>query len=257
MSFNLTITVDAAHTFGAYAANVDDAPKPCVIICPEVFGVNSHMRSVADGFAAKGFLAVVPDLFWRIEPGLEIPYDNAGLKRGSQILLQFDAELAAADVGLVMAAVRQMSGCSGKVGVLGFCVGGTVAYLAATRLDTDAAVGYYAKGVERHLDESSQLRCDLVLHYGEKDRFIPAEVVQQVEDGLRGHNGVEIYVYPGVDHGFNSNDRRAYDPVSATLAMARTMALLDRTLRSPVTGVSQPESLRLNANDCRTSNPKQ
>jgi carboxymethylenebutenolidase len=188
------------------------------------------MKSVADRFAAAGYLAVVPDMFWRVEPGLEIPYDDAGLKRGSQILADFDIDQGARDLGLVIDAVRKRPDCTGKIGVIGFCVGGTLAYLGATRFNVNAAVGYYAKGVELFLHEALNIKCDVMLHYAGADRFIPESVVDNVRQAVRGMANVEIFSYPDVDHGFNSEDRRAYSGEVADLAMKRTRALLDSHL---------------------------
>lgn len=231
MAFRLKISTREDGSFDAYIASGNGASRPALLICPEVFGVNSHMRSLADRFAQQGYLAVVPDLYWRVEPGLELPYDEAGLKRGSEILAQIDAELATQDLGLVMDAVRKLPDCNGKIGVLGFCIGGTIAYLAAARLGADAAVGYYAKGVENFLEEARGISCGLVLHYGGADRFIPPSVVAEVREATQGMANVEVYDYPGVDHGFNSEDRKAYNPEVAAIAMQRTLALLETSLK--------------------------
>lgn len=229
MNFNMTIEVSDSEGFGAYVAS-DGTSRPALIICPEVFGVNAHMRSVADRFARAGYLAVVPDMLWRVEPGLQIPYDAAGLQRGSELLPKFDIGLGGEDIGLVIEAVRRRPDCNGKVGVIGFCIGGTLAYLAAARHGVQAAVGYYAKGVEQFLQEAEHVQCSTILHYAGADRFIPEEVVDRVREGLAGCPGVAIFTYPGVDHGFNSEDRRAYSPDAAALAMGRTLAVLDKAL---------------------------
>lgn len=232
MASNLTVHLDNGTSLDAYMASAATSQKACpaLVICPEVFGVNRHMRSVADEFAQRGLLVVVPDMFWRFEPNMEIPYDEAGLKRGSEILEAFDVELGARDLGHVVDQVRKYPACNGKIGVLGFCIGGTLAYLAATRFGVDAAVAYYAKGIESRLDEAGKLSCGMVLHYGEADRFIPPAVIESVRAALASHPEVEIYTYPGVDHGFNSNDRKAYNPEAATLAMSRTLKLLGEKL---------------------------
>lgn len=229
MTFEIDIPAGTNSKFYAHV-DTDGAPRPALIVCPEVFGVNPHMRNVAARLAAAGYMAVVPDLYWRVEPRLEIPYDEAGLRRGSEILSAIDADLGAQDLIRVIEAVRAHPGCNDKVGVLGFCIGGTLAYLAAVRARVDAAVGYYAKGVERFLDEAPALSCPLMLHYAGADRFIPPSTVHAVRDALACDPKVEVFDYPGVDHGFNSDDRRAYDPEIARLAMSRTLALFARTL---------------------------
>jgi carboxymethylenebutenolidase len=218
--------------FKAYLAAPDGVARPGLVICSEVFGVNPHMRSVADSFAATGYATLVPDLFWRIEPGMEIPYDEAGLKKGSAILAAFDIERGVADLSASIDALRARRECSGKVGVVGFCVGGALAYLAAVRLPVESAIGYYAKGIDDYLDEADKLNCPLLLHFGGNDRFIPQDVVARIRHTLGARPGVDIHVYSGVDHGFNSEDRRAYNPEAAALAMGRTLTMLGRALTS-------------------------
>lgn len=231
MTSRTTIEGDGGIRYDAYVST-DGSKRPALIICPEVFGVNPHMRSVADRFAAAGYLAIVPDMFWRVEPGLEIPYDQAGLQRGSEILAQFDMDQGANDLGWAVRAARARTDCTGKVGVVGFCVGGTLAFLAAARHGIQAAVGYYAKGVEQFLHEADQVTCPTILHYAGADRFIPPDVVERVRAGLAHRPNVQIYTYPGVDHGFNSEDRRAFNPQVAAEAMKRTRAVLDQELQA-------------------------
>jgi carboxymethylenebutenolidase len=231
MNTRLKVQGPGGAAFDAYLTMQDATKRPGLLICTEVFGVNSHMRAVADRFAAAGYVVLVPDLFWRIEPGMEIPYDEAGLKRGSEIVAAFDVDRGVEDLGSALKALRQRPECSGKVGVVGFCVGGALAYLAAARLGVDAAVSYYGKGIEERLPEAAKIACPLMLHYGGADRFIPEAVVDRVEAALSAKPNVEIFRYPGVDHGFNSEDRRAYNPELAARAMQRTLRLLDGALK--------------------------
>jgi len=219
-----------AGVFDAYLTRPDDAKRPGIVICTEVFGVNSHMRSVADRLSAAGYAVLVPDLFWRIEPGMEIPYNEAGQKRGSEILGKFDVDLGVEDLGIGLNALRKHPACNGKIGVMGFCIGGALAYLAAARLAVDAAVGYYGKGIDERLDEAARINCPLTLHFGGADRFIPQGVVRKIEAELRDKPNIKIYVYPDVDHGFNSEDRKAYNPEVARTAMQRTLAVFQAAL---------------------------
>jgi carboxymethylenebutenolidase len=226
----MKILAEDGATFEAYVSTTGAERRPGLIICSEAFGVNSHMRSVADRFAQHGYLVVAPDLLWRIEPGMEIAYNEAGLKRGSEIAAAFDKNLGAKDVQRTLNQLRQRPDCSGKVGILGFCIGGAVSYLAAARSALDACVSYYGKGIEDYLDEAVAITCPTVLHYAGADRFIPASVVAQVRDALFSKKNIEIFDYPGVDHGFNSEDRRAYNPEVAELALKRTLKVLKRGL---------------------------
>jgi carboxymethylenebutenolidase len=232
MNTRLKVQGPGGAAFDAYLTTQDATNRPGLLICTEVFGVNSHMRAVADRFAAAGYVVLVPDLFWRIEPGMEIPYNEAGLKRGSEIVAAFDVDRGVEDLGSSLKALRQRPECSGKVGVVGFCVGGALAYLAATRLGVDAAVSYYGKGIEERLPEAAKMTSPVMLHYGGADRFIPEAVVDRVEAALSAKPNVEIFRYPGVDHGFNSEDRRAYNPEVAAKAMQRTLRLLDGALKA-------------------------
>jgi carboxymethylenebutenolidase len=222
-----TIKSRDGGSFSAYFSSPDDAPRPGLAICTEVFGVNAHMRSVAERFAAQGFAALVPDLFWRIEPGLEIPYDKEGLKRGSEIVAAFDMDRGAEDLGEAIGVLRQSRQCNGKIGVVGFCVGGALAYLAAARSGVDAAVSYYGKGIENYLAEAERIRCPMVLHFGGADRFIPPALIDRIASALAHRPKIAVYTYPGVDHGFNSEDRPAYNAEVAKLAMQRTLAVLN------------------------------
>ncbi len=227
----MKILAENGTMFDAYVSTSGAGPKPGLIICTEAFGVNPHMRSVADGFARQGYLVVVPDLLWRIEPGMEIAYNEAGLKRGSEIAAAFDKDRGAEDVQRTLGQVRELQDCNGKVGILGFCIGGAVSYLAAARSDLDACISYYGKGIEDHLNEATHITCPTVLHYGGADRFIPPSVIARVRTTLAPIRNIEVFDYPGVDHGFNSEDRRAYNPAIAQLAMERTLKALNRGLK--------------------------
>ena len=222
----IKIPAENETSFDTYLSAQGEIPKPGLIVCSEAFGITSHMRSVADGFARLGYLVVVPDLLWRLEPNLEIAYNEAGLKRASEIADAFDKDTGANDIERTLAQVRQRKDCDGKVGVLGFCIGGAVAYLGAVRSKFDACISYYGKGIENYLSEAETLTCPTVLHYAGADRFIPPSTVAEVRQRLGTKQNVEIYDYPGVDHGFNSEDRKAYNPAAAKLAMQRTLKVL-------------------------------
>ena len=227
----ITVTVEDG-SYNTYVVFEGCEVRPALVVCSEAFGVNEHMRNVADRFAAQGYLVAVPDLLWRIEPGMEIAYDDAGLRRGSEIAEAFDKEKGVEDLRPLLKRLRDRPGCNGRVGILGFCIGGAVAYLASARLNIDACVSYYGKGIEDYLEEADAVTCPAVLHYGGADRFIPPATVEKVRKTLGTKPGVEIYDYPGVDHGFNSEDRRAYTPDVAQLAMERTLRILQRGLHA-------------------------
>lgn len=226
----IKLSAESGAEFEVYFTGMDDGPRPGLIVCSEAFGVNGHMRAVADRFATQGFIVAVPDMLWRLEPRIELPYDEAGLRRASEIADAFDKEQGAEDLRPVLSVLRANPNCNGNVGVLGFCIGGAVAYLSAVRLKVDACVSYYGKGIELFLSEADALACPTVLHYAGADRFIPESTVSDVRRSLGSKPQVEIYDYPGVDHGFNSEDRRAYSPANAKLAMERTIKVLHQGL---------------------------
>ena len=221
------IAAENGKTFRAYVTTHREERKPGLIVCAEAFGVNSHMRALADRYAAMGFTVIVPDVFWRIEPDMELPYTEEGLKRASENLALFDRDHGVADIRRTIDALRAMPECNGKVGIIGFCIGGALAYLAAARLGVDACVSYYGKGIEDHLDEADKVNCPSVLHYGGADRFIPEHVVARVRSSLAHKPNIRIFSYPGVDHGFNSEDRKAYHAEAARIAAERTNLVLD------------------------------
>jgi carboxymethylenebutenolidase len=146
-------------TFDVFVVAAEAAAKPkrpALIICSEAFGVNDHMRDVAERFAHQGYNVFVPELFWRIERKIELPYNDVGLKRASEIAESFHKVNGTEDIGKLVDVVRNRQDCTGKIGILGFCVGGAVAYLAAVRLGLDACVSYYGKGIEDYLDEATR-----------------------------------------------------------------------------------------------------
>ncbi|HEY1942589.1 MAG TPA: dienelactone hydrolase family protein [Roseiarcus sp.] len=206
----------------AWLATPAGAPRGAVVVVQEIFGVNPHIRSVADRFAAEGYLAIAPAMFDRVEKGVELAYDQDGMKRGVEIVGKVEREAALADISA--AVVRVAS--AGKVGVVGFCWGGTMAWLAAAKTDgVSAAVGYYGGGVVGLKDLKP--RAPTILHFGEKDAHIPLAGVREVE---AAHPETPVYVYPA-DHGFNCDARGSYDAPSAKLAWGRTLDFFAKNLR--------------------------
>jgi carboxymethylenebutenolidase len=199
----------------AWRAEPRGAPKGGIVVIQEIFGVNHHIRSVTDRLAAAGYLAVAPAMFDRVEPGVELNYDQAGMTKGMELAGKMDREKALADIAAAVAAASP----GGKVGITGFCMGGTYCWLAAAQLPgLSAAVGYYGGGIVGLKD--LQPKIPTTLHFGEKDAHIPVAGVKEV--GAL-HPDVPIYLYPA-DHGFHCDERGSYDKPSATLAWERTLA---------------------------------
>lgn len=211
-----------AGSLGAWRADPMAAPQGAIVVVQEIFGVNAHIRAVADRYAAEGYVALAPAFFDVIERGVELGYDAQGVARGRELVDALGLERAVAIAG---AAARLLQGEGLKVGVVGFCWGGTVALLANTRLGLPASSYYGARNVP-FLGEP--LRAPMQFHFGEEDAAIPPRAVAAHR---RQHPDAEVYTYPGAGHAFNREvDPRAYDPASAQLAHQRTMQLFARAL---------------------------
>ena len=207
------------HTLGAYRAEPSGKPRGALVLIQEIFGVNSHMREVADAYAAEGYLAIVPALFDREQRGYESGYSPEELEASRKIMQAMKWDNVLADVAAAAAELKP----AGKVGIVGYCWGGTVAWLAATRLPGFAcSVPYYGGGIPGLINE--QPKCPVMFHWGETDHAIPMEAVRKVE---AAHPGIPSYVYPA-GHGFNCNPRASYHAESAIFARSRTAEFLQK-----------------------------
>jgi carboxymethylenebutenolidase len=214
----LTLTSEDGHQLAAYRAGPPGPPRGGVVIIQEIFGVNRHIRGVADGYAADGYVALAPALFDRVERGVTLGYAPSDIQQGRELRGKISTDDAVRDV---RAAVRELSRSGARVGVVGYCWGGTLAWLAATRIDgVAAAVGYYGGGIADAAGE--QPACPVLLHFGETDASIPKEHYETVR--LR-HPSLPVHVYPA-GHGFNCDERASYDAESARLARERTLTFL-------------------------------
>ncbi|WP_158807094.1 dienelactone hydrolase family protein [Beijerinckia sp. L45] len=218
----LTLTTADGATISAYQATPEGTPKGGIVVIQEIFGVNHHIRGVADRFAAAGYLAIAPAMFDRVEPGVELNYDEAGMGAGIALMQKTNHAAALQDVAAAVAAASK----AGPVGVVGFCWGGTLAYAAATTLDTvAAAVGYYGGGIVGIV--ADKLHCPVELHFGEQDDHIPISDIEKIR---QAHPGMAVYTYPA-GHGFNCDERGSYDKPSADLAWGRTIEFLGRHIK--------------------------
>lgn len=217
------IKLKASDGFEAGAWRADPAGKPRggIVVIQEIMGVNHHIRAVAELYAAQGYLAIAPALFDRAEPGFEVGYDAPSIQRGRAISGKVDHATMLLDV----AAAIKVAADAGKVGIVGYCLGGTIAYLAACRLPGLAAAScYYGGGVLAAKGETP--RIPTILHFGEKDAHIPVAGVRAFE---AEHPGLPVYVY-NADHGFNCDERGSYDAPSAALARQRTLDFFKREI---------------------------
>jgi carboxymethylenebutenolidase len=231
MAERMTIPV-ADGSFDAYVARpagggTDAGPWPAVVVIQEIFGVNAVMREIADGLAGQGFLAVCPDLFWRIEPGIDITdQTDAEMKRAFELFGAFDVEAGMADIAATIDAVRERPDCTGKVGAVGFCLGGLLAYLTATRTDADASVSYYGVGIQDRLPEADKITRPLMLHIAERDKFVPPEAQALIRQSLKDHPQLTLHTYAGQDHAFARMGGEHYDAGAAQTAGERSLAFL-------------------------------
>jgi carboxymethylenebutenolidase len=210
------------HELSAYIARPKGEPLAGLVVVQEIFGVNSHIRSVADGYARDGFLAVAPAIFDRVERGVELGYDGADLQRAMSFIPKLDPEKALVDIAAAMSFAASETGK--KVGVIGYCFGGTLAWVAAARLHPAVAVGYYGGRIGNYVGE--KLSAPVMLHFGKQDAHIPAEEVAKIHDA---HPDVEIYWYDA-GHGFNCDARASFEPVSAREARERSLKFLRKHL---------------------------
>jgi carboxymethylenebutenolidase len=217
--------------FSAYVARPAAAKAPAVVVIQEIFGVNAVMRDICDDLAARGYLAVCPDLFWRIEPGIDITdQSDAEWKRAFELFNAFDVDAGVRDIAATIDLIRADAGCTGKVGAVGFCLGGLLAFLTATRTDADASVGYYGVGIERFTGEAEKLASPLLLHIAEEDQFVPKPAQELIVAALKNHPHVTLHTYPGRDHAFARKGGAHYDAQDAALAEARTLDFFSKTL---------------------------
>lgn len=226
----LTIkTPDGA--FSAYVARPAAANAPAVVVIQEIFGVNAVMRETADWLAGEGYLAICPDLFWRIEPGIDITdKTKAEWDRAFELFGLFDADKGIQDIAATINAIRADPGCNGKVGAVGYCLGGKLAYLTAARTDIDAAVSYYGVGLDALTGEAATIRRPLLMHVAGEDGFVPKEAQAAIHAALDGNPLITIHDYPGRDHAFARQGGEHYDAADAGKANARTLAFFKGTL---------------------------
>ncbi|MGA2170658.1 MAG: dienelactone hydrolase family protein [Terracidiphilus sp.] len=222
MSEYVSLKAADGHKLSAYLARPEGEPVAGLVVVQEVFGVNAHIRSVADGYAKDGFLAVAPALFDRIERGVELGYDGADRERAMGFIPKLDTEKALLDIAAALEFAGSATGK--KVGVIGYCFGGTLAWVAAARLHPAAAVGYYGGRIGNYAGETPS--APVMLHFGKQDAHIPAEEVEKVH---AAHPKVEIYWYDA-GHGFNCDARGSYNKQAAHEARQRSLHFLKRHL---------------------------
>jgi carboxymethylenebutenolidase len=210
-------------SFHAYLARPKVLPAPAIVVIQEIFGVNADLRDTCDELAAQGYLAVSPDLFWRLEPGVDMSdQTEAEWKKGFALYNAFDYDAGDADIAATMARARSLPGANGKVGLLGYCLGGLLTFITTARQGADASVAYYGAGTEKHLDLANNLRSPLLIHLGEEDEYISRDAQKAIIEALRDKDSVQVFTYPGCRHAFARHRGTHYDKDAAALANGRT-----------------------------------
>lgn len=220
-------TLDGSASFGAYLAepNLGADPRGAIVVIQEIFGVNEGIRRKCDRWAELGYVAIAPDLFWRLEPGVELDPDvEAEFEAALGLMGRFEQDQGIADIEATIRAARGRLGENGKVGCVGYCLGGRLAYMTAARTDVDASVGYYAVGLDGLLHESKAIARPLLLHIAGDDGFVPPEVQVRMHEALDDHARVTLHDYPGEDHGFAAELGKRRSEEAAQRADQRTEA---------------------------------
>jgi carboxymethylenebutenolidase len=225
------IKIDAASggTYEAYLSLPPRGRGPGLVLFQEIFGVNRHIRAVADQYALDGYVVLAPDVFWRQAPRIELGYEGAERERGMQLLKEADHGAIVGDIKTTVAALRARSESSGKIGAIGYCFGGRLAYMAAAAAGVDAASSFYGGGIHDNLDKAGAVRCPIQFHYAERDDHIPLAAVEKVKAAFADKTA-EVHVYPDAGHGFNCWERGSYHQPSAALAHGRTLVWLAQHL---------------------------
>jgi carboxymethylenebutenolidase len=210
-------------SFAGYLATPATERGPGIVVIQEIFGVNQVMRDICGDLASHGYFALAPDLFWRLEPGVQLTdKTDAEWKRAFDLMGRFDIDKGMIDIQAAIDTLKARPGCTGKIGAVGYCLGGQLAFLAATRTNADASVGYYGVSIQNRLNEAANIKKPLMLHIAAKDEFTPADAQKKIQDGLGKNPLVTLHVYPEMDHAFARVGGAHYDKACADLANGRS-----------------------------------
>ena len=218
-------TLDGDDRFNAYLAEPSASPRGAIVVIQEIFGVNEGIRRKCDHWASLGYLALAPDLFWRLEPDVELDPDVPDqFQRAIALMQKFDQDQGIRDIEATLREARRRLPQGGRVGVVGYCLGGRLAFMTAARTDSDASVAYYGVGLDGLLGEQHAIARPLMLHIAGADHFVPEEAQRKIHEGLDKHARVTIHDYPGEDHGFAAEMGNRRSEEAAQLADSRTEA---------------------------------
>jgi carboxymethylenebutenolidase len=227
------MVIKSAHgAFHAYIARPAKLPSPAVVVLQELFGVNADIRATCDELASKGFIAIAPDLYWRLEPGIDLNVrSEADWQHGLRLNTAFDRDTGAKDIMETVRTVVELPESTGRVALQGYCIGGLMAFITAARYEVDAAVAYHGGDTEKYLGEVGGLHAPLLMHLGEEDEFISKTAQAEIKAALAKKPNATVYSYPGQRHAFSRHNGKHYNAAAAALANRRTSEFLHQQLR--------------------------
>jgi carboxymethylenebutenolidase len=221
----ISVAAPGGATYDAYLALPPAGKGPGLVLFQEIFGVNEHIRALVEQYALDGYVVLAPDVFWRQQRRVELGYEGADRQRAIELMGQTKPAELETDIVAAVNALRARSEVTGKVGAIGYCMGGRLAFVAAAATGVDAAVAYYGGGIHNILDKAAAIRCPVQFHYAERDDNIPMAAVDKVRTAMHGKSA-DVHVYPGAMHGFNCWARASYHAPSAALAHGRSLQFL-------------------------------
>lgn len=226
------IDIDAANEpgFKGYLSLPPTGKGPGLVIIQEIWGVNSHIRAVADQYAQDGYVVLAPDMFWRMKPGVDLDYNDSDTKQAFSYMQNLDFTKAVEDLARTTQVLRALPEQQGNIASLGFCMGGLLSYLCAAHGSVDAAVCYYGGGIHTKLDLAAQVKCPILFHFAEKDQHIPGDAVDAVKAAFKDKRNAVIETYPDVGHGFNCWGRPSYNQKAAAVAHGLSLSFLGKVL---------------------------
>ncbi len=230
MSKTITIPSHDGALFSAYLSlpKAEKSNRMIMVVLQEAYGVNHSIREVCDHYAKLGYIACAPDLFWRIKPYLDLGYDEHEREIAMNCYQKFNIPLALRDIHSTLTELKKRKDSSGKAGVIGFCLGGKLAYLIAAEEKLDVAISYYGGGIHEHLDVAKNITCLIQFHFGGDDANISAKQVDALREVMKGKPNAAIYVYPDAEHAFANPDRPSFHKFSTDEAHARDITLLKK-----------------------------
>ncbi|WP_426114081.1 dienelactone hydrolase family protein [Massilia sp. PWRC2] len=226
------IQLDAADgKFDAYVVTPHTGSGPGIVLIQEIFGVNEHIRTVAEQYAQDGFMVIVPDLFWRSEPRVELGYDESGWKRAVELMNATDNVKAQADISVAIDALKTRDGFTGPIAAIGYCWGGLMSYHTAANGLVDAAICYYGGGIQNSLDRASEIEVPVLMLFGEEDSHIPMDAVHTIAKAFEDNELVDIVSFTEAEHGFNCSHRDSYNQRAAVEAHGESLIFLSEMLQ--------------------------